>query len=60
MNDEFWGLIVLAIAVVCAGHDVKQGLREVAAGLSARNAILAMLRQHRGARVRGISKDTPQ
>lgn len=54
MNDTFWGLALLALAVVVSAVLIGRGLRAIAQGLEMRNAALARMRMP-GARVAGIS-----
>ena len=54
MSPTFWGLLVLAFAIVVAAAAIRGGLAEIARGLDARNALLSLIRKQHGPRMAAL------
>jgi hypothetical protein len=56
VNDTFWGLVVLAVAIATAAILLSRGLARIAHELEARNAMLSLLGKRQvAARIPAVS-----
>jgi hypothetical protein len=56
VNDTFWGLVVVALAISGGARGIYLALTAIAARLEARNTVLATI--GRGARVAALGGDS--
>jgi hypothetical protein len=59
VNDTFWGLVVLAVAIACAAILLRRGMERIAHELEARNTMLSLLGKRQGTRLPTLS-DAPK